>query len=207
MTDGTHWLVKQGLADAERMCIAGGSYGGYTALMGAAKEPDLYRCAVSLNGVSDLPALLRHSLRFVSGRFATRFIGSLWRDRKALHTNSPINRADDIRIPVLLAHGSDDRVVKVRQSRAMSRALTKADVQHTLPGTCRRRPLSFPGRKPPGVRASHRRIPDRTPGFVNQPLRAEKAHITSGLSLRAYALRTFNTSSSSTIICRTRILN
>ena len=56
---GAHWLVSQGIADAARMCIVGWSYGGYAALIAAVKEPQLYRCAVSIAGVSDMSQLAR----------------------------------------------------------------------------------------------------------------------------------------------------
>ena len=125
ITDGTQWLIDQGIADPKRICIMGGSYGGYAALMGAAKEADLYKCAVSLNGVSDLPALLKLVQRFIGGRYATRFVGDLWQDRKMLKENSPRRLANQISIPVLLVHGEDDRVVSVQQSRSMHKAMVK----------------------------------------------------------------------------------
>ena len=59
ISDGVTWLIEQGIADPERVCIVGSSYGGYAALMGALKTPELYRCAVSLAGVTDLKLLLR----------------------------------------------------------------------------------------------------------------------------------------------------
>jgi dipeptidyl aminopeptidase/acylaminoacyl peptidase len=52
--DGMDWLVKQGIADAKRVCLVGISYGGYAALWGATRNPERYRCAVSLAGVSDI---------------------------------------------------------------------------------------------------------------------------------------------------------
>ena len=57
VTDATRWAIGQGIADKNRICIYGGSYGGYAALMGAAKDPDLYRCAVGYVGVYDLPMM------------------------------------------------------------------------------------------------------------------------------------------------------
>jgi len=123
VTDGTRWLVEEKLADPERLCIAGGSYGGYAALMGVVKEPDLYQAAISFNGVADLPDLLRLSNRYRAGRYNTRFIGNLWRDRKSLAHNSPARRVADIKVPVLLVHGDKDRVVDVRQSRKMHKAM------------------------------------------------------------------------------------
>ena len=55
VTDATRWAIEQGIADEDRICIYGGSYGGYAALMGVIKEPDLYQCAVGYVGVYDLP--------------------------------------------------------------------------------------------------------------------------------------------------------
>jgi cephalosporin-C deacetylase-like acetyl esterase len=58
ITDGVKALIEQGLADPRRICIFGASYGGYAALAGAAFTPGLYACAVSVNGISDLPGLI-----------------------------------------------------------------------------------------------------------------------------------------------------
>lgn len=126
VTDGTRWLAAEGIADPQRTCIVGWSYGGYAALMGAVKEPGLYACVVSIAGVSDLPDLLASERRYINGRIATASIGDLWKDRKSLEENSPVNGADRILAPVLLAHGTKDRVVQVRQSAAMARALKSA---------------------------------------------------------------------------------
>lgn len=132
VADGTRWIVANGWADRERVCIIGGSYGGYAALMGAARDRDLYRCAVSLNGVTDLPGLLSNEYRYVGGRATTRHIGRLYTDRAMLRENSPVNRAEDVTAPVLLVHGEKDRVVDVRQSRKMAKALEREgkDVQY-----------------------------------------------------------------------------
>ncbi len=132
ITDGVQWLIDNGYADPSRLAILGGSYGGYAALMGAVKTPDLFQCAVSFAGVSDLPDLLRLQRRFVNGRYATRFIGDLWKDRKMLAENSPARRAADIQIPILLLHGEKDTVVDIAQSKKMARALRKKDKPHKL---------------------------------------------------------------------------
>lgn len=60
VTDGVKTLVEQGTADPKRVCIAGASYGGYSALSGAAFNADLYACVISINGISDLPLMLTH---------------------------------------------------------------------------------------------------------------------------------------------------
>lgn len=126
ITDGVMWLAAQGYADAGRIAIAGGSYGGYAALMGLAKTPDLYRCGISFAGVSDLPDLIRDMQRYIGGKAGARHIGRLWKDRPMLAENSPARRAADITAPVLLVHGQDDRVVSVDQSKKMRSALEKA---------------------------------------------------------------------------------
>jgi len=130
VTDGTRWLIEQGIADPNKICIYGGSYGGYAALMGAVRESDLYACAVSLNGVSDLIALMQRQRRYLFHEVAFAHIGDLWTDRQMLKQNSPTNRADEIKIPVLLAHGTDDRTVPYQQSNAMANALKKAGANY-----------------------------------------------------------------------------
>lgn len=130
ITDGARWLIDNGYADANRLAILGGSYGGYAALMGAVKTPDLYQCAVSFAGVADLPGLIRRERRYVDGRFSTRFIGDLWKDRKMLSQNSPAKRAEDISIPILLMHGEKDTVVDVDQSKRMAKQLDKNGKEH-----------------------------------------------------------------------------
>ncbi len=126
ITDGAKWIISQGYANKDRLAILGGSYGGYAALMGAVKTPDLYQCAVSFAGVSDLPAMLRRDREYIGGKASANYIGRLWKDRKYLKENSPVERAQEVKIPVLLIHGEDDRVVDVTQSKKMRRALKSA---------------------------------------------------------------------------------
>lgn len=128
ITDGTRWLIDSGVADPARICIVGASFGGYAALMGVVEEPALYRCAVSLNGVSDLPDLVNLRGRYFVGarRSLVRRIGGLWADRARLATHSPARRASEITAPVLLLHASDDEIVPPAQSRKMADALQAA---------------------------------------------------------------------------------
>ena len=125
ITDGVTWLIENKYADPDRIAIMGGSYGGYAALMGAVKTPDLYKCSVSFAGVTDLPDLLVRERKFIGGVYATRFIGNLWKDRKMLAENSPARRAQDITVPVLLFHGAEDITVDIDQSVKMAKALKK----------------------------------------------------------------------------------
>lgn len=127
ITDGANWLVEQGFADRNRLAIMGHSYGGYAALMGVVKTPDLYQCAVTHGAVADLPRLIKHEAQFVGGKYWTRRIGRLWGDREMLRENSPALHADKIKVPVLLFHGEEDRVVIVDQTERMVSGLKRQD--------------------------------------------------------------------------------
>lgn len=131
VTDGVMHLIAEGVADPARICIMGASYGGYAALWGGASQPDLYRCVISIAGVSDLPAIMRWERR-VSGHSSDAYdywrasIGDPGRDRDRLQSFSPIRFAEDWRPPVLLIHGDQDDIVPHAQSRDMDRALRRA---------------------------------------------------------------------------------
>lgn len=121
--DGTRWLIEEGIADPDRICVVGASYGGYAALMEATRNPGLYRCAVSFAGVTDVAYLVRSSRRYTNYEIVKEQIGS---DLKELRQRSPLNFADQINIPVLLGHGTDDRSVNIQHSRKMNQALEKS---------------------------------------------------------------------------------
>jgi dipeptidyl aminopeptidase/acylaminoacyl peptidase len=131
VTDATRWAITQGIADPKRICIYGGSYGAYSALMGAIKEPGLYRCAAGYAGAYDLSKLytwndyLNDSYynSHLWEHYLSRVIGQ---DDKQLADRSPVKRAGEIKIPVFLAHGHKDGRVDVRHSEAMRDALEKA---------------------------------------------------------------------------------
>ncbi|MBB1439864.1 S9 family peptidase [Shewanella sp. SG41-4] len=118
--DGTHWLIEQGISDPKRVCIVGASYGGYAALMGVAITPDLYQCAISVAGVTDLEYLVKSSRRYDNSKIVKKQIGDDYDD---LFQRSPISKAANINVPVLLIHGTKDRVVRVQHSEEMYDAL------------------------------------------------------------------------------------
>jgi dipeptidyl aminopeptidase/acylaminoacyl peptidase len=127
---GARWLIAQGIADPARMCIVGWSYGGYAALVGVEKEPHLYRCAVSIAGVSDLTQMERDDERFYGGKDAAG--DSMGTDKAQLEAESPLEHADRIQVPVLLIHGEDDYTVLVGQTRSMARALARHGVRNRV---------------------------------------------------------------------------
>ncbi|MEX0297457.1 MAG: alpha/beta hydrolase family protein, partial [Kordiimonas sp.] len=106
VTDATYWLIENEFADKERICIAGASYGGYASLMGTIKEPDLYQCAISVNGVTNLPKLKsQDKFTTIGGRDWTKTMGLKGVDDEDV---SPHHRAEEINIPVLLISSKDD---------------------------------------------------------------------------------------------------
>ena len=131
LADALSWLVERGTADPARVCIVGGGDGGYAALMGAARAPRSYRCVVSFAGVSDLVELGERQRQFVHGRARfERTVGSLWDDRAQLEAHSPRRLAGRFEAPVLLVHGTADRLVPVTQSEGMADALKRAGKAH-----------------------------------------------------------------------------
>jgi dipeptidyl aminopeptidase/acylaminoacyl peptidase len=130
ITAATKWALAEGIADPAHTCIVGWSYGGYAALMSSVREPDLYRCSVSIAGVADLKALAREDSRFYGGRKAVaRILGT---DADELKAGSPLRSPEKIKIPVLLVHGDDDIQVLVDHSRRMARALDGAKKKYEL---------------------------------------------------------------------------
>ncbi len=130
VTAGARWLISAGIADPARLAIVGWSYGGYAALIGVEKEPDLYRCAVSIAGVSDMAQLALDDARFYGGQAAAS--DSMGTDQATLAAESPVRHADRIHVPVLLVHGLDDYTVLVHESKDMARALARNDVPYEL---------------------------------------------------------------------------
>jgi len=126
LADATQWAVKEGIADRDRICIYGASYGGYAALMGVARDPALYRCAAGYVGVYDLELMHRDTSQGSgSGRtWAVDWLG----DRRELGASSPVNLADRIKVPVFLAAGGKDERAPMEHSKRMERALKRAGV-------------------------------------------------------------------------------
>lgn len=130
--DGTHWLTKNKLADPEKICIVGWSYGGYAALMGALRSPELYACAVSMAGVTDLKDMINDIKKYRFGNLAARnFILKGLDTRQEIKENSPVKLADQLTVPLFLAHGKHDESVHFDQYRRMRSALKKAPAEVT----------------------------------------------------------------------------
>jgi dipeptidyl aminopeptidase/acylaminoacyl peptidase len=135
ITDGVKALITQGIVDPKRVCIVGASYGGYAALAGAAYTPDLYACAVSVAGVSDLTEMLAWNEK-MGGDESDSFY--YWRDSigdsldSRIAETSPARSARTVRVPILLLHGTNDSVVPFDQSQMMANALKAAGKPYEL---------------------------------------------------------------------------
>jgi dipeptidyl aminopeptidase/acylaminoacyl peptidase len=129
LSDGVRYLTKEGVVDPARVCIVGGSYGGYAALAGVTLDPGIYRCAVSVAGISDLNRMLKwvneHHTQWAQ-RYWDRFMGVTGPGDPVLDAISPIKHLDAVNVPVLLIHGRDDTVVPSQQSSVMFDALRRA---------------------------------------------------------------------------------
>ena len=123
LLDAIAWADEKGIADKDRVCIVGASYGGYAALRGAQRDGDHYRCAVSFAGVGNLSDMVKRDRYYLLGRMAKDY----WNDRLPDHDEvSPLKHASEVSIPVLLVHGKEDFRVPVDQSRDMAKALEAA---------------------------------------------------------------------------------
>jgi dipeptidyl aminopeptidase/acylaminoacyl peptidase len=132
IADATRHVLAQGIADPKRVCIYGGSYGGYAALMEPVRDPDLYRCAAGMAGVYDLSKMYKWgSIRHgdYGKQYLNRAIGT---DPAELAANSPLNNVEKMKLPIFLAHGRLDGRVDVKHAHRMYEALqdAKADVEY-----------------------------------------------------------------------------
>jgi len=131
--DGMRWLLEKGYADPDRTCIAGWSFGGYAALMGVSKDPDLYKCSIAMAALTDIKDAKRDLKRYRNQKhFAKEIFGEAMQDSKTRKANSPVHVADQIKVPVFLAHGDKDQNVQFSQYTQMKRALKKANVDATF---------------------------------------------------------------------------
>jgi dipeptidyl aminopeptidase/acylaminoacyl peptidase len=129
LSDGVRYLAAQGAIDPKRVCIVGASYGGYAALAGASIDTGVYRCAVSVAGLSDLKRFVTWGERGdgpATRRYWLRYLGAKTLDDPKLAEISPIDQVSRVAIPVLLIHGADDTTVPFEQSQIMYDALRKA---------------------------------------------------------------------------------
>ncbi|HEX3394835.1 MAG TPA: S9 family peptidase [Acidimicrobiales bacterium] len=132
LLDAVDHVVAKGWADRGRVGIYGGSYGGYAALVGAAFTPDVFRCAVDIVGPSNLKTLITSIPAYwapMVAQFHTR-VGNPETEEDFLWSRSPLSKADQIRIPLLIAQGANDPRVKQAEAEQIVAALTAKGIEH-----------------------------------------------------------------------------
>ena len=130
LSDGIAFLTAQGIINPKRVCIVGASYGGYAALAGITLQQDIYRCAVSVAGVSSLSEFFawqkkRHGQTSGATRYWRAVTGADKEGDAVMSVLSPATFAKQTKVPVLLVHGKDDTVVPIDQSEIMAAALRR----------------------------------------------------------------------------------
>lgn len=126
LVDGVKWAVAQGEIDGKRMCAFGASLGGYASLMLAAREPDLFKCAIGYAGVYDLPYIYQEDRTRRSPRSVNWYKKFVGEDKDELARFSPTAQAQSIKAPVLLIHGGKDEIAPKEHAFRMRDALTAA---------------------------------------------------------------------------------
>jgi dipeptidyl aminopeptidase/acylaminoacyl peptidase len=142
VTDGVRSLISQGIADSNRICIMGWSYGGYVTFTASFQNTDLFKCAVAGAGVSDMVEMQRWvrdglarddvggsggaGSQSMSYRYWVQAMGDPVADRDMLNAHSAARNADRVTIPLLMIHGEEDFTVPIEQSQIMERAMRRA---------------------------------------------------------------------------------
>ena len=116
LTDATHWAIDTGIAARDRVCIYGGSYGGYAAMMGVVREPDLYQCAIAYVGVYDLELMYTEGDIPTSDSGITYLKQAVGEDKEDLRSRSPVHNLEKLKAPVFIVHGGVDHRVDVEHA-------------------------------------------------------------------------------------------
>jgi len=132
LVDAVRWAVDAGIADPKRVAIYGASYGGYAALVGATFTPDLFRCAVDVVGPSNLITMIRTIPPYWSTFIAVehRRVGNPDTEAEFLTSRSPLFRVDQIKAPILIAHGANDPRVKQAESEQIVEAMKRKGIPY-----------------------------------------------------------------------------
>ena len=136
ITDAARWAIAQGIADPKRVCIAGGDYGGYAALMGLIREPELFRCGIDWAGVTDINLLYDGHWSFTSDLPEAYkqygmpvLVGDQQKDAEQFKATSPLLHAGEIKQPLLLAYGGSDYRVPLYHGSKFYQAVKQSNPQ------------------------------------------------------------------------------
>jgi len=127
---GVEWAIGNNYATEDNVCIIGASFGAYSALQSSAMRPDLFKCALGLAGVYDLPLMFKKGdiPDWVFGdQYLKRALGD---DLDQLTRYSPTHNAHKLKADILLVHGTKDERTPIAQAKVMRKALQKANIPH-----------------------------------------------------------------------------
>jgi len=127
LLDGKKWAIAQGYADPKKICIMGGSYGGYATLVGVTFTPDEFSCGVDIVGPSNLVTLIKSIPPYwipIKAVFDKR-LGKVETEEEFLKSRSPLFKAEQIKVPLLIGQGANDPRVKQAESDQIVAALRK----------------------------------------------------------------------------------
>ncbi|WP_440056011.1 alpha/beta hydrolase family protein [Pseudoalteromonas sp. T1lg65] len=130
INDGVRFMIEQGTADKDRVCIFGHSFGGYSAVMAPIREPDLYKCAVASMGVYDMDILYKTGDTpgtIYGTNTLKKYVGT---DPKLLHEASPARHVDKLTVPVMIVHGKKDPRADFEHALFLRKKLEEADKEY-----------------------------------------------------------------------------
>jgi acetyl esterase/lipase len=134
VTDATKMLIASGLVDSSRVAIMGGSFGAYLALSGVAHEPSMYRCAVTIAGVFDWATVLREEKydQFTTPSYGRmlRKLGDPKKHKEKFEAISPLRHVANVRVPLFVAHGKEDNVAAISESKRLVAELEKHNIPY-----------------------------------------------------------------------------
>jgi dipeptidyl aminopeptidase/acylaminoacyl peptidase len=132
LVDAVHWAIEQGIADANKVAIYGGSYGGYAALVGATFTPDLFCCAVDIVGPSSLITLIKTIPPYWAPLLTMFYnrVGNPDTEEEFLKSRSPLFKVEQIKIPILIAQGANDPRVKQSESEQIVEAMKSKGIEY-----------------------------------------------------------------------------
>jgi dipeptidyl aminopeptidase/acylaminoacyl peptidase len=134
VSDAVQWSIDHGYTDPARVCIYGGSYGGYAALAGATFTPELYRCAVAMCGPANLKTFIESIPPYWTPMIAMfrKRVGDPETEGEFLWSRSPLSKVDNIKGPMLIAHGANDPRVKLAETEQITSAMRAKGIDHEL---------------------------------------------------------------------------
>lgn len=127
LLDAVRWAIDKGYADPGKIVIQGASYGGYSAFCGITMS-DIFACAIAISGISNFLTFLPSLPKSLYDKTSKK-IGDLKSDQELLKSRSPINYVNNIKVPVLIAHGEKDKLVKKEESEQMVKAIKKLGLE------------------------------------------------------------------------------